>query len=43
MARLKELFKNEIKIINTLSKKNYKLFSLCDPVMDNRKYKFTFI
>ena len=37
------LFKDEIKILKTLSKKIYKLFSLWDPVMDNRIYKFTFI
>jgi len=33
----------EIKIVKTLSKKNYKFFSLRDPVMDNRIYKLTFI
>jgi len=37
------LFEDEIKILKTLSKKNYKFFSLGDPVMDNRIYKFTFI
>ena len=37
------LFKDEIKIIETLSKKNFKFFSLWDPVMDNWIYKFTII
>ncbi len=36
-------FGDEIKILKTLWKKIYKLFSLCDPMMDNRAYKFTFI
>jgi len=37
------LFEVEIKIFTTLSIKNYGLFSLWDPVMDNKIYKFTFI
>ena len=36
------LFKDEIRIVKTLSKKNYK-FLLQDTVMDNGIYKFTFI
>ena len=37
------LFEDEIKIVKTLQKKNYKFFSLRDPVMDNSTYKFIFI
>ena len=37
------LFEDEIKIVKTLQKKNYKFFSLRDPVMDNRIYKFSFV
>ena len=43
MFKTNNFFEDELKIINLFRKNNYKFFSVFDPVMDNRVYKFTFI